>query len=98
VSGEANARIDLSLLSHHFSGQTEALRLMLLSNLVFRSICEDFCLAHRTLKRFESQNKSQNDCSAEVLDYQVLIAELGDEMKSILDNSVLSHPASDCKG
>ena len=97
MSGDANARIDLSLLSHHFSGQTEALRLMLLSNLVFRSICEDFCLAHRTLKRFESQNQSQNDCSAEVLDYQVLVAELGDEMKSMLDNSVLSHPAFDCK-
>ena len=87
--GDANARIDLQLLSHHFSSETEAFRLMLLSNSEFRSICEDFCLAHRTLKRFESQNKSQGDCSAEVSDYEVLVAELGDEMKSMLDNSVL---------
>ncbi|WP_223428975.1 hypothetical protein [Tateyamaria pelophila] len=95
--GDANARIDLSLLTQHLPSQTEALRLMLLSNLEVRSICEDFCLAHRTLKRFESQKKSQGDCSAEVSVYEVLVVELGDEMRSMLDNSVLSHPAFDCK-
>ena len=98
MPGDANARIDLSLLTQHLPGRTEGLRLMLLNNVDFRSICEDFCLAHRVLKRFESQKQSQNDCSAEVSDYQVLIAELGDEMKSMLDDSVLLNPASECKG
>ena len=91
---EVNARIELSLLSHYFSDQMEVLRLMLLSNLELRSVSEDFCLAHRALKRFESQNRSQGDCSVEVSDYQVMIAELDNELRNILNKAVLSHPDS----
>jgi hypothetical protein len=95
MSRLSQSRLDMATLCCHFPESVEILRHLVLKDMTFRSVCEDYCLADRMLEHFKSLPGQKR--SEEVADYQALIAELRDELNIRLQKDT-EQPAGDTSG
>lgn len=70
-------------VANRFPERREQVRLLYLKDEHFRSICEDFLLCIHSLRLFERRPDAQ--IRPEVDDYQTVLGELENEIRSYLD-------------
>lgn len=76
------SELDIDLICERFPKQFDLLNRLVQSNQDFGSLCEEYCIAYKTMRRMES--KTTENWKAELAEYRELIQELGAEIAGML--------------
>ena len=82
MSEVKHGEIDIDLICKRFPKQFDRINYLVQSNQDFASVCEEYCLAHKTMRRMES--KTPENWKAELAEYRELIRELSAEIAGML--------------
>ncbi|MBY8976818.1 hypothetical protein KHP62_13425 [Rhodobacteraceae bacterium NNCM2] len=82
---EFDTREALARVRTLFPGEETTLTRQFLRDETFRSICEDYCLAHASLAEFKKRPDAAG--RAEISEYRAILSELETEIRRALDEA-----------
>ena len=88
MSDIERSEIDFDLLCDSFPKHCTRIKLLARANATFGDVCEDYCLAYKNLKRFETD--PNNGWEVEIADFRVVVAELGAELTKLVRSKEIS--------
>ena len=82
MSEVEHSEIDFALIGTRFPKQFDRIQHLMQFNQDFESVCEEYCIAYKTMRRMESNTSEK--WKIELAEYRELIQELGAEIAEML--------------
>jgi len=88
--------IDFDLICENFPRHVSRIKMLVRCNASFAAICDDYCLACKNLRWFETgpDDRWKN----EIADYRAVISELADELMRVLQTDEIAAGKSSTGG